>query len=431
MPGSVSSSLYPLLMRLRRDRQGVTAVMTALALTTLFGFAGIGVEVAMWERAQRDMQGAADQAANAAAVAYNIGGHATTSAKAVTAQMGYADGVDGVTVTVNNPPTSGSYTSYSDAFEVLIRKPQPMWFANVIMSTAPTIGVRAVASPQGRQYCIIELDPTSAKAINLQGNPAITTPNCNIKANSSNADAVDAQGSARITANMVSIVGGYQTGGTGTITANSIVTGATVKSDPYASVPNPTSSALNLLTCNIVANVNNGQTTTLTPSGGSMRICGGINVKNGGTLVLNAGTYYIDGGTLTNNGTITGTGVTLVMTSSTGLSYATINNAGGSTINLRAPSSGTYSGLVIFQDRNTPHSVTGNALTGGANQQFIGDLYFPTTPVTYTGNATTSSTTCVRLIAWDITFNGNSGFASNCTGVGVANTADNAITVLE
>ncbi|HEU4824858.1 MAG TPA: pilus assembly protein TadG-related protein, partial [Dongiaceae bacterium] len=44
------------LRRLRRDEDGVTAVITAIALTMLIGFVGLGTEVGMWYAERRAMQ---------------------------------------------------------------------------------------------------------------------------------------------------------------------------------------------------------------------------------------------------------------------------------------------------------------------------------------------------------------------------------------
>ena len=62
----VRSQLQELVGRVVADRRGVTAVITAIALATLIGFCGLAVDVVMWEVNQRDLQGAADQAALAA-----------------------------------------------------------------------------------------------------------------------------------------------------------------------------------------------------------------------------------------------------------------------------------------------------------------------------------------------------------------------------
>jgi len=57
-------------MRIFSCRSGAVAVITALTLPLLLGFAGIGVEVGHWYLGQRQMQGAADAAAISAAAQY-------------------------------------------------------------------------------------------------------------------------------------------------------------------------------------------------------------------------------------------------------------------------------------------------------------------------------------------------------------------------
>ena len=47
--------------RLRGDERGATFVITAIAAIVLVGFCGLAIDVVMWEVAQRQMQGAADQ----------------------------------------------------------------------------------------------------------------------------------------------------------------------------------------------------------------------------------------------------------------------------------------------------------------------------------------------------------------------------------
>lgn len=62
------------LYALRADRRGSIAVYTAFAAVGLMGFAGLAVDVAAWQVTKRQMQGAADQAAIGAVVAYLAGG---------------------------------------------------------------------------------------------------------------------------------------------------------------------------------------------------------------------------------------------------------------------------------------------------------------------------------------------------------------------
>ena len=157
MPADFPRSCVSTLRRLRSDRSGSTAITMAVMSTVLLGFAGAGIDIAMWETTKRHMQGAADQAAYSASVASNAGsggsscatgvavGRVCINAKGITAQMGFVDGHGGVTVAVNNPPTQGNYTTNNNAWEVKISKPQQMWFANVFLTSQPVASARAVS----------------------------------------------------------------------------------------------------------------------------------------------------------------------------------------------------------------------------------------------------------------------------------------------
>ena len=399
---------------LARDQRGITAVVTGLALAMLAGFAGLAIDASAWQTAKRDMQGAADQAAYSAATAVNAGADGTLNAKGVTAQMGYVDSQSGVTVTVNNPPSSGSYTTDNKAWEVIITKPQPMWFARLFMASAPSATARAVGIPGvPGQFCLLALDPTDSGTISVQGTPQITTPSCNVEANSTSSSAITLGGSATITASTVAMVGspGYSLNGSAALNATKIVSSAPALRDPYASISIPSSS--NWGTCSAWPNVS----AHTTISAGCYT--GSLSVGNNKTVTLNPGTYYIDRGSIsTNQGTINGTGVTIVLTSSTGSNWSYISIGANASVNLTAQTSGTFSGLVIYADPRIP-TLTQMSFGGGSTQIYTGDLYFPTIWVSFGGNS--SVETCSRLIAYKISLGGTSTFASSCSGLGTAN----------
>jgi hypothetical protein len=76
--------------------------------------------------------------------------------------------------------------------------------------------------------------------------------------------------------------------------------------------------------------------------------CDGITVNSGATLTLNPRIYYFDRGTFSVNGdgTVIGTGVALIFTSSTGTNWATATINGNASVNLTAPNSGSTEGIV-------------------------------------------------------------------------------------
>ena len=70
-----------------------------------------------------------------------------------------------------------------------------------------------------------------------------------------------------------------------------------------------------------------------------------------GTRTMQPGIYVVSGGDfkINANANVTGTGVTIYIKAGTNVS---IN--GNATVNLAAPTSGTYSGMLFFGDRTEP-----------------------------------------------------------------------------
>src|SRR5262249_50526817 len=148
---------------------------------------------------------------------------------------------------------------------------------------------------------------------------------------SNDTSALKVSGSAKLTALSVNVVGGIS-GSASISTTQGVNTGVLAALDPYASVPNP------IPTGPVHSSCCSHGTATLDP--GIYK--NGMKLVSSANITLNPGTYYIEGSGLDVAGgaTLTGTGVTLVFTSSDGKSYANATINGGATVNLSAPTSG-------------------------------------------------------------------------------------------
>jgi len=136
------------LRRFGADGRGTVSVIFAVAGPVMVAFAALAIDVALWESAQNAAQGAADAASLSAIVSSGAGdsvARAKAEAQSVAALSGFVNGTGGVTVTVNNPPASGSHTSNAGAYEVIISKPQSLYFGKIVVSQAPTVSGRAVS----------------------------------------------------------------------------------------------------------------------------------------------------------------------------------------------------------------------------------------------------------------------------------------------
>jgi hypothetical protein len=135
-----------------------------------------------------------------------------------------------------------------------------------------------------------------------------------------------------------------------------------------------------------------------------------------GTLNLAPGTYYLDGGQLNlgSQAYLNGSGVTFVLTSSTPTdptSFADVSMNGGAVVNLSSPTSGTYKGVLFYQD---PRAPFGNStINGNSASSMEGGLYFPSRQLTFNGN-TGLQTRCIQLVARRLVFSGNSSVQNDC-----------------
>ena len=454
---SIFGRPLPVIGKLFRDRRGAAAVLLAVALSGIIGFAGLGSEVAGWYYTTRSMQSASDTAATSAAAelaALTMAGSSVSSSeltdtgRSIAATSNFINGTNSTTVTVNNPPATttnlttctGPFSGFNCYVEVIISQPQTALLSAVFMASGPTITTRSVAlantsvTPDG---CIVALDKkVGDTAIQLSGTPTLTLTGCSLIDNSSLSNG------GTITAKSA-YVSGSISGSTPT-TTNGTFTGTNPMPDPYGnySIPSYTKGHCD------EGNTSNGKKITgnkqvaYVPTGSTPFVfCQGLDVQGGSTAILCPGTYIVDKGTLQLEGggvllappTATTTpamsstlcpsdttgGVTIILTNSSGGSPANISIAANSTLNITAPSSGSLSGVALFQDRVACSSNNcGDSLTGGSTQNITGAMYFPDNIVTYNGGASTGGAICTKLIAYQITFSGNPNFFSNCTSAG-------------
>jgi Flp pilus assembly protein TadG len=388
-----------------RDQAGSYVIVSGLMMPVLIGMTALGTEVGMWLYKRQTLQSAADSAAISAATAYYYGTDYTTEADGLAASYGFIDGVNGTVITVSRPPTTGNYTSTAGAIEVVVQQPESPLFSALFKIVNFNVRGRAVALANGGTGCTLSLDRTASGGTTVQGTAQVALDGCDLYDDSADPYALNVSGSANISARSVDVVGGIS--GTDKITVTQdVATDQPFSPDPYMNTQIPSFSGCD--------SHNFSAKTTVTISPGVY--CGGMKLDAGAVVTLNPGIYYLDQGSLSVNGgaTLTGSGVTLVFTSSTGQNYATATINGGATVNLTAPDSGPTQGIALYGDRNMP---TGLAFkfNGGATQYFGGAVYLPRAAVDFAGGANTS-TGCTQLIGDTITFTGNSNLSIDCSG---------------
>jgi hypothetical protein len=404
------------------SRRGGVAITVAVLMTVLIGFVALGTEGAALLMTSRQMQAAADAAARAAAVARTVGYPTVYAdeAKALAGAAGFVNGVGSTTVVVSSPPTSGSYSGNTDAVQVVITQVQPLLLIKLFHAAAYTLTARSVSLSGEPAACALALDASVSAALTADGASSIVVmTNCGVAANSSSASAMQGDNNASVTANWLNVVGsGTQNGGATFNISGAIRTGGTAIANPYAArVPITTGTCLG---SNAGVRSTAG-TLTLSPN----VYCGnGINASaNGANIVLNPGTYIIRDADFraSANSSISGTGVTILLTTTgTGANVGRVVIGGGAVINLRAPTTGTFSGMLFFQDIRKPTggATTESTIDSTGSITLNGAVYFPNTTLHFSTGTSTASI-CTQVLARRVLFDvGAVNIKGNCNGFG-------------
>jgi Flp pilus assembly protein TadG len=339
-------------MKKLTGESGQALITVVLCMSCLIGFAALAADVGVMLRERRLVQSAADSAAIAGALELNFNsGNVTSSARAAATQNGFTDGSGGATVAVHNPPSSGAHTSGTNSgsyVEAIVTQNQPTFLMKVFNLGSMNVSARAVAMNGGASYsCINVQDPTAKPAMLLQGSFQVDSPNCGIVINSNDpSDALEFKGNGgSITAGSIGVVGGIKGYHSGESTPAPI-SGIIPQSDPLnyldSSFPSTTS-------CNSVPG---GTLTGAVPSG---CYSGNVTVKN---AVL-TGMYVFTGNVTLGGSVTTGAGGGTI-----DLASGSMTEAAGTTLNLVAPTTGTFNGIAIMAPPTNTSTVTlefGNA----------------------------------------------------------------------
>jgi len=383
--------------------------MTAFSLIALCALVGLAADTGYFFDCKRQMQTAADAAALAGAEQLRRAGNGqiVSAADDAAASNGFTNNVNGTSIQVHIPPSSGYYTSDGSYVEAIITQDRPTLFMRVLGIPTGRASARAVAGVQDLPNCIYALSQTGT-GLATNGSGSSLSAACGIVVNSSAASALNA-GSGAVFATSVAITGTYS-GSCSTSDPSGCRTAVPPLPDPLAQLADPQFSGCDF-----------GEPTPVKVSGGVVSLnpgvyCNGISITSGASVTFQPGVYILNGGGLSVNGnsTIQGTGVTFYNTARGKYAYAAVNLTGGTLGFLYAPTSGPTEGILFFQDRTiTPKSTQStNVIAGSSNLNFNGTFYFPTTNLTFSGGGQVATNYTI-IVAKTVVVGGNTTLSAN------------------
>ncbi|WP_339865520.1 pilus assembly protein TadG-related protein [Paremcibacter congregatus] len=436
MANIVQKYLSQQLSRLKKSTSGAALVYFAILVPLIAGFAGLGFDATMWFMQKRQMQTAADSSALAAAYALSkdqtdqeIILAATKDAEANNFTTG-----NGNSLSLTTPPVTGGYAGQSNYVMVKLNHPAELVFTKMLdikdieIRTTATAGILKVG-----EHCILALDETMDKALEFSGTSDVDI-NCGVASNSNSTESIYLNGTATLSANpSAQAYGDIYQGTNATLnTPNPIQPLSQRAIDPYG----PEGRDLEVPTLpSICINTGNLQIKLGDPDPLPGRYCGDMTFNANADTTLVPGVYIIDGGDLTIRGgaTLSGTGVTFVLTAADPDDIGTVDIGGGATIDLTAPNHGDYAGIVFFQDPRALYTEGDNKFLGGPTMNIKGAVYFPGQELRFSGGSSTSSG-CLQLLGRKVTFTGNSKLyndQSDCAFLGIEKISRTLVTMVE
>ena len=130
-----------------------------------------------------------------------------------------------------------------------------------------------------------------------------------------------------------------------------------------------------------------------------------ITVSGYAELTLSSGIYIIEGGgfSVSGNASVSGSGVTIFNAGSqypiAGGTYGNITLSGNGSYNLSPPTSGTYTGIVIFQPKDNTNALSFSGNASG----MTGAIYAPAARLNESGNGQLNA----AIVVDTLTFSGN------------------------
>ena len=416
----------------RRDGQAVILVVVAMSIL-LIGALGLAIDGGQMYAHRQMAQAAADAAAQAGIMSIFDGTNASSAhpfgtgtppiasstcttadgrTPCVYARNNGFGGTAADTVTLSFPATVSGVTLSAasvPALAVTVQRTLKTGLIRFVGGPATTtITAKATAALVGTVSpdCVYALDPSAQNAFQATNGATVALSGCAIAVDSTNSDAMTVSGGSTVTASAITVAGGVSISNGGSTTP-APTAGAAAVADPFASLPSPAVGA-----CNYTNYSPGWGTWALTPG----VYCGGINISNGATATFAAGTYIIKGGALSLVGgtTDTGSGVMFYLTG-TNATYGSVNISNGANVTFSGPTSGSYMGVVFYQDR-TITSAANATFSGGVAMKLAGTLYFPTTSVLFS-NGSSVSNVYTAIVAKQVAFTGGTSLQYDSTGL--------------
>ncbi len=344
------------LNRYFRSETGSIAVPLAVSMTALVGVGGLAIDYGMLVQKTSELQILADGAAVAGASGYALA--KSTEAQIVATATAFAKQKE----TSDGQVAVDVQTSNADTVAVSLTQKATPFFGKMLGQSEFTVTASATAKVVGAsKICVLALDNSKAGALSLTGDAVLQANNCGAYSNSISATGLSSYKNSALNASLICSAGGVG-GGTANFNPAPVVD-CPATPDPLAGRPPPSTAG-----CDYVDLRTSSETRILSPG----VYCGGLHVTGSSHVTFRPGVYVMKDGPLevTHTSTITGENVGFYLTGD----QAVFLFAGGSTVELTAPTDGPLAGLLFFEDRSNAAGRYHEIVSENA-RKLVGTIY--------------------------------------------------------
>ena len=389
------------------DRRGSMAPLIAFGVVVGISGAALSVDLVRGSALQQSLHMAADAAALAAAARLPDAAAATDVALAyVETNMPatqYGRVLDPADVEFGLwDPKTRTFTAQAGtatAVRVTTRLSQQnenavgTFFAGILGRGSIDVVASAIAGRSGAP-CVIALDPAATEALALGYNSTLEAEACGVQVNSTSSRALLVANAATLEAADTCVGGSTTISGSATPEPREYCPG---QADPLASMALPAFG-----TCDYNNKIYQAATMALSPG----VYCGGLAIEQDSRITLSPGVYVIKDGPMKvlDTSSLEGSDVTFIL-----IGKKTILNFNGdSSVNLSAPASGEFQGVLFFQDRAVSNKHNWN----GRSTNLVGVIYLPSSALTaHSNHLVTPYKSCTVMITKTLDLSSGAGIS--------------------
>lgn len=401
-----------------KDEGGQFALIAAIAAVPLVICVGIAIDTAYVHKSSTTLQSSLDSAALAAVVPGNMENDARAKYAEEVFYNNYSDSV----------PVDVKVVASSGRVDIQGTVEKETLFMSLSGTDSVTYRQKAAAIKTTEDViCVMTLDPSARGSLKFEKNALVQAPHCSIQVNSNDQNALISAGNYQPEAKKICVHGGVNGNVGPDVQAN-----CSALPNPYEHVQVPEFSG-DYTQCTygpldqIVASVAQAafsyflfgsidqkvvddvyeamDTTFAVGPNNDVRYpgvyCHGMHFYDAQTTLM-PGTYYIQDGPLSfgAGASVTGEDVTFVFRGENSYLY-TYDEV---SLDLSAPKSGKYAGLIFVQDKNSSQDMT-SIIKGNANIKLLGTTYLPTQDLYVGGLGEMGATSpAMAFVARNITF---------------------------